>query len=430
LAEGEPELAVPDVPRKATRHAPAGSRSGARGRGPRGAREPEPRNLEEAEEDGGGRDRESASPAPACRRRPVLHRQQATQFSLPKAQVTVSPVWGVPRVPVASRATVVARDAVCAVPYSQRSPEPPTASSTHCARSGAEGSIPQKEVTVMFAVSFRPMSSAFGALCNSANVHACVHTKNEAQARSAEGSPIFIEVFSGLLYVKRPKVWVREPLTSGGAGAGQLVVVVLVVVVVVVLVVFVTTATRSVTQVSARPRTVSESPGNRQSFGCFASSFAKQPLVISVPPVYFAVALSTQPPAFGLGSFPGVSAVEWHLRTETRYFATHFFLPTPHFVCIVGAGSMAPRSDVTQSSTAVSAGSVASPGLQSLFVLFSSFPKQPLVGSGMPWNLPSTFGTQLGSAALPGVSAISSHLSSPAAFVAMHFTLPARHFAC
>src|SRR5262249_41313760 len=92
LAEAEPELAVPDTPREATRHAPAGSGSGARRRGPRGAREPEPRNLEEAEEDGGGRDRESASPAPACRRRPVLHRQQPTQFSPAKLQNTDGPV--------------------------------------------------------------------------------------------------------------------------------------------------------------------------------------------------------------------------------------------------------------------------------------------------------------------------------------------------
>ena len=69
-----------------------------------------------------------------------------------------------------------------------------------------------------------------------------------------------------------------------------------------------TVSTRSFTQLSTRPWSVGESFVNWQSFGFFASSFAKQPFVGSAPPVYFATALSRQAPAFGLGSFPGVCA--------------------------------------------------------------------------------------------------------------------------
>lgn len=100
----------------------------------------------------------------------------------------------------------------------------------------------------------------------------------------------------------------------------------------VVLVVVPTTATRSATQSSARPRTVAESFMCWQSFGSFASSFAKQPLAGSPPPVYFATALSTQPFVFGSLGFPGVWASRRHFKRAARYFDTHFFLPAPHFV--------------------------------------------------------------------------------------------------
>ena len=53
---------------------------------------------------------------------------------------------------------------------------------------------------------------------------------------------------------------------------------------------------------------MAESFVNWQSFGFFASSFAKQPFVGSGPPVYFATAVSRQPPAFGSVDFPGVCA--------------------------------------------------------------------------------------------------------------------------
>src|SRR5262245_55525695 len=94
---------------------------------------------------------------------------------------------------------------------------------------------------------------------------------------------------------------------------------------------------------------------------------------------------------------------------------------------------MAATIAVTQSSPAVSAASVLSTVGQSFGTLLSSFAKQPLAGVLPPSNLARTLVTQslaLGSAGLPGVSARASHLSSPAAFLAMQPVLPARHFAC
>src|SRR5262249_18392435 len=84
-------------------------------------------------------------------------------------------------------------------------------------------------------------------------------------------------------------------------------------------------------------------------------------------------------------------------------------------------------------STAVSAASVLSTVGQSFGTLLSSFAKQPLASSSSPPNLVWTLVTQslaFGSAGLPGVSARASHLSNPAAFLAMAAGLPARHFAC
>src|SRR5262245_8893712 len=77
--------------------------------------------------------------------------------------------------PLSTIATVSPRDDVCAVPYSQLSPEPvPGASSLHCCRAGCELSIAQKAVTVPLVVSLRPTRSpAAAALCSSAYVHTC-----------------------------------------------------------------------------------------------------------------------------------------------------------------------------------------------------------------------------------------------------------------
>src|SRR5262245_30408450 len=82
---------------------------------------------------------------------------------------------------------------------------------------------------------------------------------------------------------------------STGLQATVVVVVVVVVVLVVEVLVVMTTATRSSTQSSTSAFTVGESVVLWQSLGALASSFAKQPLVGSAPPVYFASALSTQP---------------------------------------------------------------------------------------------------------------------------------------
>src|SRR5262245_10089597 len=74
----------------------------------------------------------------------------------------------------------------------------------------------------------------------------------------------------------------------------EVVVVVVVVVFVVEVVVVTTTATGSSPQSSTRVCNASELfVGGWQSFGSFASSFAKQPLVNSVPPLYLVFALST-----------------------------------------------------------------------------------------------------------------------------------------
>src|SRR5262245_59663920 len=148
-----------------------------------------------------------------------------------------------------------------------------------------------------------------------------------------------------------------------------------------------TTATRASTQFSASAFTVGESVVLWQSFGSFASSFAKQPFAGSAPPVYFATALSTQPFVFGSVGFPGVCASLRHLSSAARYFDAHFFLLAPHFVWSRGGGSMATTSAATQASTAVSAAPVLSTVGQSFGTLLSSFSKQPLAGSSPPSNL-------------------------------------------
>jgi hypothetical protein len=116
-----------------------------------------------------------------------------------------------------------------------------------------------------------------------------------------------------------------------------------------------------------------------------------------------------------------------------KYFETHFFLPAPHFVCVIGAGSIASTNAATQLSTRTSVEAVSLKLRQSLGFLFSSFSKQPFVGSTPPSYLPMTFVWQsfaFGSAGLPGVSASCSHLMSPVPFFDMHLVLPAKHFAC
>src|SRR6266446_2398742 len=138
-----------------------------------------------------------------------------------------TPIWTVPRAPlVLLRGTCSPREAVCAVPYSQLSPEPPTASSLHCWRIGAVESIAQKDVTGVLLMSFRPTSSLAGAACSCWRVHACEHAKFVLHAALAPGSP------SCALKLKRPTVGGRAPLTDG-VGDGHVVVVVDVLVVVV-----------------------------------------------------------------------------------------------------------------------------------------------------------------------------------------------------
>jgi hypothetical protein len=67
-----------------------------------------------------------------------------------------------------------------------------------------------------------------------------------------------------------------------------------------------------------------------------------------------------------------------------KYFETHFFLPAPHFVWSIVPGSIASTNPATQSSTRSSVEPVSSKLMQSLGFLFSSFSKQPFVGSRPP----------------------------------------------
>src|SRR5262245_25526313 len=109
LAEAEAELTGRDAPGKPPRHTPAGPRSGAERRGRCGRRETR-------EDESGGGDREAASPARACRRRRVLHRQQPTQRKL---ALHCKLIWTGPRAPVLMlTSTASPREVVCAVPYS------------------------------------------------------------------------------------------------------------------------------------------------------------------------------------------------------------------------------------------------------------------------------------------------------------------------
>src|SRR4030095_2695950 len=77
-------------------------------------------------------------------------------------------LWRIPRTPVPLlSATFWPREGVCAVPYSQLSPEPPTASSLHCWRAGCVPSIAQKDVTIAAVVSVRPTRSPAPSACSS-----------------------------------------------------------------------------------------------------------------------------------------------------------------------------------------------------------------------------------------------------------------------
>src|SRR5215470_5567814 len=119
-----------------------------------------------------------------------------------------TPVWSAPRAPLV-RSTFSPRDCVCAVAYSQLSAEPPGTSSLHCWSTGAEGSIAQKEVTVLPSMSVRPFRSpAACALCSSVTVHACVPGKFVLHAALAPGSP------SVALKLKRPGVDASAPFRT------------------------------------------------------------------------------------------------------------------------------------------------------------------------------------------------------------------------
>src|SRR5262249_9179856 len=124
---------------------------------------------------------------------------------------------------------------------------------------------------------------------------------------------------------------------------------VVVVVVVVEVVGVMTTATRSATQSSASACTLGEAVGLWQSFGFFASSFAKQPFAGSSPPVYFATALSTQPFVFGSVGFPGVWASWRHLSSAARYLAMQPVLPARHLACWGDAGAAGKSSSTVTS---------------------------------------------------------------------------------
>src|SRR5262245_6139715 len=124
--------------------------------------------------------------------------------------------------PGSTIATFSPRDGVCAVPYSQLSPEPvPGASSLHCCSGGCELSIAQKDVTGVLAVSLRPLRSpAAAALLSWEYVHAWVPGTFVLQAASAPGRP------SIMLKLKRPSVGGRAPVRTDPPDGRAVVVVV------------------------------------------------------------------------------------------------------------------------------------------------------------------------------------------------------------
>src|SRR5690348_13505901 len=135
-----------------------------------------------------------------------------------------TPVASVPSIPVAFVSGIRSpREAVCAVAYSQLSPDPPTASSLHCWSGAALGSIAQNDATVLPPVSISPVSWLAGAARSSASVHACAPEKLVLQASFAPGSP------SVALKLKRPGVAGNAPTTPVPPDPGSVVVVVAVV---------------------------------------------------------------------------------------------------------------------------------------------------------------------------------------------------------
>src|SRR5262249_34707157 len=108
------------------------------------------------------------------------------------------------------------------------------------------------------------------------------------------------------------------------------------------------------TQLSTSASTDAVSSSVSQSLPLLFSSFSKQPFVASAPPSNLAFTLSTHPLVFGSAGLPGVCASCWHLRRPATLPAMHFFLDTPHLLCVGVPGSTAPISCVTQASTCAS----------------------------------------------------------------------------
>src|SRR5215510_10220127 len=76
-----------------------------------------------------------------------------------------------------------------------------------------------------------------------------------------------------------------------------------------------------------------------QSFGTLLSSFSKQPLAGSSPPLNLVWTLVTQSLAFGSGGLPGVSARASHLSNPTAFLAMQPVLPARHFGCWADTGA-------------------------------------------------------------------------------------------
>ena len=108
-------------------------------------------------------------------------------------------------------------------------------------------------------------------------------------------------------------------------------------------------ATSVATQASTAASAVTVSSNVRQSFGFFASSFAKQPLVASRPPSNFALTLVMHPSAFGSAGLPGVSARASHLSNPVAFFAMQLVLPARHFACWADAGASGTSTSVIAS---------------------------------------------------------------------------------
>src|SRR5262245_11370989 len=162
--------------------------------------------------------------------------------------------------------------------------------------------------------------------------------------------------------------------------------------------------------------------------GGLASSFAKQPLVGSAPPVYFVCAFAMH--ALNAAGSGLVVFLPSHPRTAFTRFATHLNLPAVHLLSVDG-GAVGSSEKRTAPVIAWACPPIASESPVVRHGGFASrFAKQPFVGTMPPLYLVSALSMHCGNLIGSGFAlSLLKHPSSPVARVVTHFSLPASHFA-